>query len=339
MLQRFEEKRVYLVAEQETLNALPLPRENVPADFNGAVGNFSFAVNAGPTNVASGDPITVRIQISGRGALDALTLPEHAEWQGFKVYPPSAKVEADATGSQGTKTFEQVVVPQAADIRELPSMKFSFFDPDQKSYRTLSQPAIPLLVRPAGSAPTPMIVSSARSQDNPAAQDIVHIKARAGSLAQVGPPLLLRPWFLALQVLPIAGLVTAALWRRRTDRLANNPRLRRRLQVAESIREGLRQLHTLASEKKSDEFFATLFRLLQEQLGERLDLPASSITESIIEDRLRPAGAPGTLEDGLRELFQACNLARYAPIKSSQELAAIIPRFEAVVQELQGVKL
>jgi hypothetical protein len=40
----------------------------------------------------------------------------------------------------------------------------------------------------------------------------------------------------------------------------------------------------------------------------------------------------------LRELFQTCNLARYAPIKTSQELAAIIPRFEAVVRELQALK-
>ena len=34
----------------------------------------------------------------------------------------------------------------------------------------------------------------------------------------------------------------------------------------------------------SDQFFATLSRLLQEQLGERLDLPASAITEAVIEE-------------------------------------------------------
>jgi len=39
-------------------------------------------------------------------------------------------------------------------------------------------------------------------------------------------------------------------------------------------------------------FFATLFRLLQEQLGERLELPASSITEAVIEEHLRPRGVP-----------------------------------------------
>ena len=34
-----------------------------------------MTVTAGPTNVTVGDPITVRVQIFGRGALDSLNLP------------------------------------------------------------------------------------------------------------------------------------------------------------------------------------------------------------------------------------------------------------------------
>jgi len=40
----------------------------------------------------------------------------------------------------------------------------------------------------------------------------------------------------------------------------------------------------------------------------------------------------------LHELFQTCNLVRYAPIKSSQELAAIIPKLETVLRELKELK-
>ena len=117
-----QERRVALSAEPETLTVLPLPKENVPANFNGAVGSFSLTLSAGPTNVAAGDPVTVKVQISGRGAFDALTLPEQSAWSGFKTYPPTTKVETtDALGLQGTKTFEQVVVPQSADIKTLPA--------------------------------------------------------------------------------------------------------------------------------------------------------------------------------------------------------------------------
>jgi hypothetical protein len=319
---------------------LPLPKENVPANFNGAVGNFSMTVTAGPTNVAAGDPVTVKVQITGRGTLDSLALPEQSGWQEFKTYPPTTKLDTtDALGLQGTKTFEQVVVPQSADIKALPPVSFSFFDSDQKSYRTLTQPALPLIVRPGGSAPAPTVAATARMPDNPPpAQDIVHIKPRLGTVAQIGPPLVQQSWFLALQAVPVLAWLSAVLWRRRTELLANNPRLRRQRQVAQIIRHGLLELRQLASDNKSEDFFAALFRLLQEQLGERLDLPASAITEAVIEERLRPRGVPEAMLSSLRELFQTCNLARYAPVKTSQELAAMIPKFEGILRELQGLK-
>jgi hypothetical protein len=82
-----------------------------------------------------------------------------------------------------------------------------------------------------------------------------------------------------------------------------------------------------------------LFRLLQEQLGERLDLPASAITEAVIEERLRPARVDEKLVGDLDGLFQACNQARYAPVRSSLELTALIPRLESALREVGGLKL
>jgi len=78
-----------------------------------------------------------------------------------------------------------------------------------------------------------------------------------------------------------------------------------------------------------------LFRLLQEQVGERLDLPAPSITEAVIEEQLRPHGVPEEILTQLHELFHACNQARYAPQHTLPMLVALAPRAEAVLRELQ----
>ncbi|HWV99321.1 MAG TPA: BatD family protein [Candidatus Acidoferrum sp.] len=337
-----DQRQLSLATDAEPVRSLPLPRENAPASFNGAVGVYTMTVTAGPTNLTVGDPVTVKVQISGRGSLDGLTLPEQPEWRDFKTYPPTTKVETtDQLGLQGTKTFEQVVQPENADIKALPPMSFSFFDPDQKTYRTLTQPAVQLLVRPGGSTPTPTVLAGARTtQDNtPPTQDIVPNKQRLGTLARIGPPLAQQTWFLALQGVPVLAFLSMVVWRRRTEALANNPRLRRRRQVAQNVRDGLQDLKQAATEKKSDQFFVTVFRLLQEQLGERLDVPASAITEAVIEERLRPRAVAETTLTGLQDLFQMCNLARYAPIKTSQELAAIIPKFEAVLHKLEELEL
>jgi hypothetical protein len=107
--------------------------------------------------------------------------------------------------------------------------------------------------------------------------------------------------------------------------------------VAAQVQIGLNDLRRLAAKNNSAEFFATLFRLLQEQLGERLDCPSSSITEAVIDERLVLLGTPETTLAGLRELFQLCNQARYAPLRTSGELAAVIPQFENAIRELQKV--
>ena len=335
-----EQKQVTLATETLNVESLPLPAEGAPANFNGAVGDYTMTVTAGPTNVAVGDPITVRVQISGHGALDALTLPDQPAWRDFKAYPPTQNIKTtDQLGIEGVKTFEQIVTPQNTDVHELPAFSFSFFDPGAKTYRTLTQPPVQLAVHSGGTTPAPMIAAAktANSQ-TPAPQDLLPIKEQSGALTPARPPLLTRPVFLAAQSLPVLAWLAAFVWRKRTDSLANNPRLRRQRRVAGLVQSGLDDLRQFATENNSDEFFATLFRLLQEQLGERLDCPASSITEAVIDERLVPLGTPELTLAGLRELFQLCNQARYAPMRTSGELAAVIPQFENAVRELQNVK-
>jgi hypothetical protein len=182
-----------------------------------------------------------------------------------------------------------------------------------------------------------MAANQNSAPQNEPQQDILPIKQKLGTLASSNAPLITKPAFLAAQSLPVLAFLAAFVWRKRADSLANNPRLRRQRRVAQLVRKGLTDLHRLAAENNSDEFFATLFRLLQEQLGERLDCPASSITEAVIDERLARLGAPEATLAGLRELFQLCNQARYAPLRTSGELAAVIPQFENAIRELQQV--
>jgi hypothetical protein len=239
----------------------------------------------------------------------------------------------------GIKTFEQVIIQQNHEITVLPALRFSFFDPEQKSYRTLSNAAVPLSVRASLSAIPPVLTNAASTQNPPpAADDIVHIRPRLDTIGLAQVPLIRQKWFLALQGGPALAWLSLLIARKRSESLANNPRLVRQRQVAQRIREGLKELRELAQRQQSEAFFALLFRLLQEQLGERLDLPASAITEAVIEEKLRDRNLSPETTAALRELFQTCNQARYAPQKSSQELASLIPQLESVLRELQQLK-
>lgn len=329
-----------LTSEPVLMRVLPLPAGPVPPGFNGAVGQFNLHVSASPTTVAVGDPITVRVEVSGQGPIETLNLPSQPQWTNlFNAYPPTSTVElTDPLGLAGTKVFTNVLVPLRPDITALPPLQFSFFDPVEGRYRTLTGPAIALTVRPATVAATtlpPQTNATGSRDQEPPPEDILHIKSRLDDLASGRPPLVQRGWFMALQAAPV--LAWASLWmrRRRIEALAQNPRLRRARQAARQLRDGLRQLRQQAAAHQTDAFFATLFRLLQEQLGALLDLPASAITEAVIDERLRPMGLPEPVLIELHALFQACNLARYAPADTRPDLMALLGRFEVVASQLQ----
>ena len=184
----------------------------------------------------------------------------------------------------------------------------------------------------------PIAATKNSAPENQSPQDILPIKENLGTLSQTKIPLVAQPAFLAAQALPVLAFLAVFIWRKRTDSLANNPRLRRQRAVAALVASGLDDLKRYAAANQPDEFFATLFRLLQEQLGERLDCPASAITENVIDEHPVLSGATKGTIDGLRELFQLCNQARYAPVRGTSELNSVAEKFEKTLRELQEVK-
>jgi hypothetical protein len=328
-------KNLPVTSEKVLLTAVPLPMHTAPATFAGAVGQYSLNVTASPTNVAVGDPVTVRVQIAGRGWLDGVSFPPQPAWREFKSYAPNSRIDGGGENNvSGTKTFEVAVVPGNADIKMLPPFEFTFFDPESRVFRTLKSAAIPLNVQAAVANAMPMPAPGGTNKMGQAAPDLAHIKLRLGT-ATANVPLITQGWFIALQAVAPALWLGLLIRRKIAESDAGNPRLRRRREVEKRVNDALKHLRAHAAGNQSDEFFATLFRALQEQIGERLDVPASSITEALIDERLRPAGLADESCRALHELFQAANLARYSPVKSAQELSALLTRAEGILRELR----
>jgi len=333
------ERQLSVSSDTLEINVLPIPTNGAPPSFNGAVGDFTLAqYEAGPTTVGVGDPITLKVRIAGSGSFDTVTLPASEQvWREFKTYPPSSKFEStDALQMQGSKYFEQVITPLNAEIKELPPFAFSFFNPATHVFHTLTHPALPLSVHPTAATPQPTIIASSAApveaqQQN---QEIVHIKPMPGTVGTLAPPLVLQPVFLALQALPPLLWIGALMWRRQKENLANNPRLRRRRDVARLVREGLAELPVHAAANDTEKFHLTVLRLLREQLGERLDLPAPAITEAVSDD---VKGLETDDRKLLRELFHACDQYRYAPDHTSQALASLIPKVKTALDSLQKI--
>jgi len=336
LFQRTEPRRVALSLPAHTLEVLPLPTNNVPGSFAGAIGQFDMSVSAGPTNVTVGDPVTLRVQISGTGNMSAVSLPDPLVQGDFKTYEPETKLDAtDEFGLAGMKTVEQIIIPENTEVHEVPPIEFSYFDPDAGRYRTLRHPATPLQVMPAGSRPAPVVALSGENPPAAARQDIVHIKQRLDASASGGSGPALGPRFYLFNAAPLLAWLGVVAWRKRAETLGRNPRLRRRQEVRRTVSEGLRRLRAFSEAGEAEEFFATVFRLLQEEIGLVLDRPASGITESIVDEELAARDVDADTLDALHGLFQACDAARYAPTKDQQQLAALLGRLENALRKLE----
>ena len=131
------QKQMALNSEPNSAKILPLPAENRPAGFAGAVGRFELTAETVPAQTAVGDPVTLRFKINGTGNFDRVTAPAVESGGAWKTYKPGATFEpADADAFSGTKTFEQALVPTQAGKLEIPAPAFSYFDPELKQYIT-----------------------------------------------------------------------------------------------------------------------------------------------------------------------------------------------------------
>lgn len=150
-----------------TLEVKALPKDGRPADFGGAIGQFSIASSANPKKAASGDALSLHVTVSGRGNFDAMAAPVLIEDEGWRTYPPGEKFvpsPSDPIGFNGEKRYEYMIL--AREDRSLtPVAEFTYFDPALEKYVTLKTPAVAVDAKGGGGpAPTPAVAAVPTAQ-------------------------------------------------------------------------------------------------------------------------------------------------------------------------------
>ena len=306
---RARKKEVTLGSETADLTVLPLPAANRPADFSGAVGHFDLRASASPTNVTAGDPITLRLELSGSGDFDRANSGVLPNGNGWKTYTPKGSFQADdSAGYQGTKTFEQLVIPEDPTEREIPALRFSFFDPKTRQYETRTTAPIPVTVKAPPVSLTASMPAPAANNGLPtaAAPDLVPNKVEPGHFVATLTPVFLSPWFVAGQALPLGALAGGLLLLRRRRRYASDPRLGRANAAERAIQAQLERMDQAMRQHASADFFASARSALQQRLGERWNVRPETITLAEIKARLNGAG------EGIRPIFEMADQVSYS---------------------------
>ncbi len=128
-------------ANPVSLKVLNLPRQNVPPNFTGLVGQYTIAASATPTTVNVGDPINLTLTIAGQ-SLDTVTMPP-LSLDHFKISndPPKRNATSDTT------TFTTTIRAKDEQVQQIPAISISFFNPEKSQYETTATKPIPITVR------------------------------------------------------------------------------------------------------------------------------------------------------------------------------------------------
>ncbi len=331
---------VQLESDPVSVTILPFPEKGRPSNFEGAVGKFHMDVQVPSQKVRVGDPIVVRTVITGDGNLDTVTAPVIKVSDEFKTYEPQVSKKNDK------KIYEQILIPKTKDAKEVSEVSFSFLDPRNGKYKTISRGPFPVTVTEQPESKTSVRVVSMPGVEQifypqeKLGKDIVHIKEDIGKVSGKDTFLFKKGVFWALQIIPLILLMMFYWVNRRKERMRTDKSYARFLKAPRRARKGLNTATAYLKKNEIVSFYDTIFKTLQEYLSGRLDVPKGNVTSQIIEEKLRPSGCDEKMLDMVRDIFSRCEMARYASSVSDGDPAReVLRNTKKVIDYMEKIRL
>jgi hypothetical protein len=337
-----EQRQLTFQSEPLTLKVLNPPTAGRPPQFTGAVGRFHLNITASPTNVAAGDPVTVRVDITGQGNFDGLRLPDLPGGSGFQLYPgTNSFTPADPLGLSGKKTFEAVIIPESPGVHSLKWPVLAYWDPSAKAYRSDADHPLSINVRPGaqsqaqpvGTVPGPAEPRSPPDSVNPKLE--LPLLPDLGPLVDASPSAVTQPWFWWVLTFPLWAYALASLaptWKRHWDR---DRRPSARDEAERRLAASVRSMREAAGSGHAADFFSHLNDALRHRLALSVGGIAGSFTAEVIDQRLVPAGLSEDDATRLRALLDRIAEARFSPHSSTSELAGLLTEAESILKALE----
>jgi len=333
---------ITLRSQPVSIEVAPLPSSGRSADFNGAVGRFELRAQVSQEEVEAGDPVTLTLSIAGKGNLRSVAPPELPELKGFRAFDPKTeeKARAGASGFEGEKSWEYVLVPESSGVKEVGPWRFHYFDPEEKRYVTAS--IGPLQIKVVGdAAATSSGLGGNRVGRGPKGdvtllrEDIRFLKPAPSRLGDARRPFHETSWFYATLVLPVLWNAALLLYLRKQEKEKTHSHLFRSRRAHRMARERLKKAAKLASEGSRD-FYDEIAAALYRYVGDKSAVSSSGLTSSSIAALLAQHSVPEQRRREFEEVLGTCEEARFTPgARSREDMESLWRRTEELIVEVE----
>ncbi len=325
-----------VAAGNRTINVKALPQANKPESFTGAVGKFDFKVTADRSSLAATESLNLKVEVRGNGNLKLFELPELQVPASLEKYEPERieNVRTDLNGTQGNIIENYTIVTMQKGKFPIPSLSFSWFDLESKSYKTINSGEILLEV---SNAPAGAIISSGNS--NSVIKQTVELNQNqfkyirlSTNLKTINSGSFFGSWeFWSLLSFPFILIILGVLLGKKREALANDV-IGNKIKKADKLaRKYLFEAKKNIGDQKA--FYLTLERALHNYLKAKLHIQTREMSKERIVELLVERKADSATTKDFIALIKSCEFARYTP-SSNVEMHRDYDNAAQVISEL-----
>lgn len=291
-----------------TIQVDPLPTK--PSNFSGGVGSFSISSSQDAQKVRAGDPVNIRVIISGIGNLKLIKQPEISVPKDFEKYDAKVtdKTKLTTQGLSGSMIYDYLIVPRNQGKYEIPAFEFTYFDTSSNSYKTVKTSPIKLEVEKGNGKRADVIDYSQKEN-----KDINRIHETGIKLSEPDIYFFGSNTYVIFNVIALISFIAlVVIFRKRTMEMANVAMTRGK-KANKVAGKRLKKAAKLMSLGKASEFYDEVLRALWGYVSDKLSMPVSELTRDNIAERLVLLNVDNDIISSFIEALDECEFERYAP--------------------------
>ena len=337
------EVRRKLTTAPVEINVKELPA-GAPASFSGAVGRFTMEATPPASNFTANSAATYTVKISGTGNLPFVQAPSLSLPSSFELYDvkTTESLKNSVQGISGYRQFEYPFIARAEGEYEVPAVEFTYFDPAQLKYETLSSRALALTIDPdasGGLSGAPVIGGVSKEEVKLLGQDIRFIKLGSAGLRPVRSVFVgsTAYWIVLALLAALFGGVSIYL-RKRIKEMQNVTLIRGK----RANRVALQRFRAAAKFMELDNqhgFYEEMLRALWGYMSDKLNIPVANLTKENVREELRKRAISADVIQQFIDIIVSCDEAQYSPMASAQmnevyaEGVQIISKLESTLKK------
>lgn len=331
------ERQIKVSSNSASINIDPLPQPQ-PDGFSGAVGKFNINSKLSSSKFKTNEAASLTYTISGSGNIKYLKEPEIDFPSEFEVYTPQSSINAHVSGTTmtGTMTIDYTFVPQSVGDFTIGSDTFIYFNPATRQYETIETSPYNISVgKGVATSTTTHVDQQGISAKN---TDILHIKMGDLRPSHKHTLITMSWWYWPLYIL-LACVLIAAIWIYGKQLQLNADIQGRKLANANKIaKKRLKIAKSFMDSHDNDKFYEEMLRAVWGYISDKLGIAVSQLSRDTIAEELARYGANETISSKFINVLDECEMARYSPAKSEEQIGALYAMASQAMNEMENIK-